>query len=198
MSFTLTEVISVLDYFNLIATTFRHREKALIKECLYLLSKTGDSDAQFHTTNIPGIVTGITNLDPFLLAKNLRELSTREPVEFQYLLRLIPVYFVVNSELNEIKTKAVYLFSLLQQDEKIDSEDTFRITVEKRYCSSIRTSDIIEVIAREISNPVDLDDPTWIILIEILGKVAGISILESDQIFSSVTEMRKKIADSEN
>jgi hypothetical protein len=78
MNFTLTEMFSVLDYFNLIATTFRHREKALIKECLYLLSKTGDSNAQFHSTNIPGIVTGITDLDPFLLAKNLRELSTRD------------------------------------------------------------------------------------------------------------------------
>lgn len=64
-------------------------------------------------------MTGITNLDPFLVAKNLRELSTREPVEFQYLLRLIPVYFVVNSELNEIKSKAIYLFSLLHLDEKI-------------------------------------------------------------------------------
>ena len=84
-----------------------------------ILSKTGDSNAQFHTTNIPGIVTGITNLDPFLVAKNLRELLTREPVEFQYLLRLIPVYFVVNSELNEIKSKAIYLFSLLHLDEKI-------------------------------------------------------------------------------
>lgn len=31
-----------------------------------------------HSTNIPGIVTGITDLDPFLLAKNLRELSTRD------------------------------------------------------------------------------------------------------------------------
>ena len=64
-------------------------------------------------------MTGITNLDPFLVADNLRELSTREPVEFQYLLRLIPVYFVVNSELNEIKSNAIYLFSLLHQDEKI-------------------------------------------------------------------------------
>jgi hypothetical protein len=30
--------------------------------------------------------------------------------------------------------------------------------VEKTYRSSIRTSDIIEVIAREINNPLDLDD----------------------------------------
>ena len=164
-----------------------------------IIIKTRDSNAQFHTTNIHGIVTCITNLDPFLLTKNLKELSNREPVEFKYLLRLIPVNFVVNPELNEIKSKAIYLFSLLQQDEKIDGKDTFRITVEKRYCSSIGTSDIIEVIAREISNPVDLDDPKWIILIEILGIVAGISVLESDQIFSPVTEMRRKtMADSEN
>ncbi|MGE5662312.1 MAG: hypothetical protein ACM3X1_08715 [Ignavibacteriales bacterium] len=76
--------------------------------------------------------------------------------------------------MNKIKSKAIYLFSLLQQDEKIDSKDTFRLTVEKTYRSSIRTSDIIEVIAREINNPLDLDDTEWIIPIEILGKVAGI------------------------
>jgi tRNA acetyltransferase TAN1 len=188
--FYTNEVISLLKYFNLIVTTFRHREKALIRECLYLLSKIGDPDAQFHATNISGIVTGITNLDPLLMSKYLRELSNREPVEFQYLLRLIPIDCVINSELNEIRSKAIFLFSLLQQNKKIDSNDTFRISVEKRHCNSIRTRDIISIIANEVSNPVDLDNPKWIILVEILGKVTGISVLEPDQIFSSVIEMR--------
>lgn len=186
-------MVYVQNYFNLIVTTFRHREKALINECLHLLNKTGDPNAQFHTTTIPGIVTGITNLDPSLMAKYLRELSNREPVEFQFLLRLIPIDCVINSELNEIKSKATFLFSLLQQNRKIDSKDTFRITVEKRYCNSLRTRDIISIIAGEINNPVDLDDPKWIILVEILGKVAGISVLKPDQIFSSVIEMKKKV-----
>ena len=43
-----------------------------------------------------------------------------------------------------------------------------------------------------MSNPVNLDNPKRIILIEILGKVTGISVLESDQIFSSVFEMKER------
>jgi tRNA acetyltransferase TAN1 len=187
--FYTNEVISLLNYFNLIVTTFRHREKALIKECLYLLNKIGDPDAQFHATNISGIVTGITNLDPLTSKVSERIIESRA-CGFQYLLRLIPIDCVINSELNEIKSKAIFLFSLLQQNKKIDSKDTFRISVEKRHCNSIRTRDIISIIANEVSNPVDLDNPKWIILVEILGKVAGISVLESDQIFSSVIETR--------
>lgn len=182
----------MLNYFNLIVTTFRHREKALINECIYLLDKTGDPNAQFHTTNISGIVTGTTNLDPFLMAKYLRDLWNRELIEIRYLLRLIPVDCVLNSELNEIKSRATSLFAFLEKNKKIDRKDTFRITVEKRHCNSIRTGDIIGVIAKEVSNPVDLDNPKWIILIEILGKVTGISVLEPDQIFSSVIEMKNR------
>jgi tRNA acetyltransferase TAN1 len=126
------------------------------------------------------------------MAKYLRDLCNREPIEFRYLLRLIPVDCVLNSELNEIKSRATSLFSFLEQNKKIDRKDTFRITVEKRYCNSIRTGDIIGIIAKEVSNPVDLDNPKWIILIEILGKVTGISVLEPDQIFSSVIEMKNR------
>ncbi|HZD33677.1 MAG TPA: THUMP domain-containing protein [Nitrososphaeraceae archaeon] len=182
----------MLNYFNLIVTTFRHREKALINECIYLLDKTGDPNAQFHTTNIFGIVTGITNVDPFLMAKYMRDLWNREPTEFRYLLRLIPIGCVLNSELNEIRSRAISLFSFLEQSKKIDGKDTFRVTVEKRHCNSIRTRDIIGIIAKEVSNPVDLDNPKWIILIEILGKVTGISVLEPDQIFSTVIEMKNR------
>lgn len=50
----------------------------------------------------------------------------------------------------------------------------------------------ISIIAKEVSNPVNLDNPKWIILIEILGKVTGISVLELDQIFNSVFEMKDR------
>ena len=64
----------MLNHFNLVVTTFRHRDKALITECICLLTKTGDPKAQFHTTNISGIVIGITILCPFLMAEYLRDL----------------------------------------------------------------------------------------------------------------------------
>jgi tRNA(Ser,Leu) C12 N-acetylase TAN1 len=35
---------------------------------------------------------------------------------------------------------------------------------------------------------VNLDNPNWIILIQIVDRLAGVSILRSNQIFSSVKE----------
>jgi len=54
----------------------------------------------------------------------------------------------------------------------------------------LRTSDIISNLARGVSNNVNLSSPDWIILIEIIGKWSGISIMKPDQIFSAVKEKR--------
>jgi tRNA(Ser,Leu) C12 N-acetylase TAN1 len=37
---------------------------------------------------------------------------------------------------------------------------------------------------------VDLKNPNWIVLVEIIGALTGISILKPDQIFRSVVEKR--------
>ena len=54
----------MLNTFNLIATTFRYREFDAIDEILDLLDDLGDADAFFEVTNISGLITGTTSLDP--------------------------------------------------------------------------------------------------------------------------------------
>jgi tRNA acetyltransferase TAN1 len=68
--------------------------------------------------------------------------------------------------------------------------DSFRITVEKRH-TQLRSSDIISAVARRIRNHVNLDQPDWTILIEIIGGQTGVSVLRKDDIFSSVVEKRQ-------
>ncbi len=69
--------------------------------------------------------------------------------------------------------------------------DTFRITVEKRH-NSLGSMQIVKVIAADqISNKVEMENPSWVILVQVLGELTGISILRLYQIFSSVVEKRK-------
>jgi tRNA acetyltransferase TAN1 len=62
--------------------------------------------------------------------------------------------------------------------------------VERRH-TLLGSSDIIAAIAKEIDNKVDLEDPEWVILVEIIGGLTGVSVLKPNQIFSSVVEKRK-------
>jgi tRNA acetyltransferase TAN1 len=175
----------MLNKFNLIATTFRYREFDAIDEMLDLLDDIGDSDAIFEVTNISGLITGNTHLDPFQVTEKFKSMIRSEDWRFRYVLRVIPIESVTNSSPSEIAMAAVDL-----SKKKISSSDSFKLSVEKRHNSSLRSLDLIRTIAKEIDNPVDLDAPSWIVLIEILGNITGIAVLQHDQIFNSTFEKR--------
>jgi tRNA acetyltransferase TAN1 len=73
---------------------------------------------------------------------------------------------------------------------KMQDQDTFRITIEKRHNDALESGDIIKAIGNEIDNRVNLKNPDWIVLVEVVEQVAGISVLRSNQIFSSIVEKR--------
>lgn len=170
--------------FNLIASTFRYMEEDAQDELLDILEILGDHESESQTTDITGIILGYTNLDPFQIVNALRELVKNEPWQIHYILRLLPIESVVHTELGKIKEAAKKLAL------KMQSDDTFRITVERRH-TLLGSSDIIAAIAKEIDNKVDLEDPEWVILVEIIGGLTGVSVLKPNQIFSSVVEKRK-------
>ena len=170
--------------FNLIITTFRHSEDDALTEILDLLKNFGDTDAQIIKTQISGIILGYTRLDPASVILKLKSLINREPWEVRYILRVIPVEHVTSTDLRLISL-VVKTLAL-----KIPDDETFRITIEKRH-STIRSNEIITAIAKEISsNNVDLDKPDWIVLIEIVGQLTGVSVIQPSQLFSSVIEKR--------
>lgn len=175
----------MLNKFNLIATTFRYREFDAIDEMLDLLDDIGDSDAFFEVTNISGLITGNTSLDPFQVIEKFKCIIRSEDWRFRYVLRAIPIESVTISNPSEIAMAAINL-----SKRKIPSSDSFKLTVEKRHNSSLRSLELIRTIAKEIDNPVDLDTPSWIVLIEILGNVTGITVLQRDQLFNSTFEKR--------
>jgi tRNA acetyltransferase TAN1 len=172
-----------LGEFNLIVSTSRFREEEAQDEILDLLDMFGDPDAEAEITEIKGLLLAQTALDPLEVIEKLKELISSEPWEVRYILRVLPIEWVVSTDLNAIKQAARDLASKI-------GKESFRITVEKRHCA-LDSIEVIKAIAGEIESKVDLENPGLVVLVEIIGGQTGLSVLRPDQMFSSVVEKRK-------
>ena len=162
---------------NLIITCARHLESETTDELSAVLAQFGDENPEISRTSMSGILTAKTKLVPFEVIKNIRQKIVDEPWSIRYCLRIIPIEQVVDTNLEEISTQ---VFSLMK---KINEKESYRITIEKRN-SDISSTEIISKIADSITNKVSLEEPGWIVLVEILGNKTGVSVLKSDDIFS--------------
>jgi tRNA acetyltransferase TAN1 len=167
--------------FNLLVTTFRNREDDAFDEILQLLDVQGDNDPSIEVSSVSGIILVDTCLDPFQVIEDCRELVRKEPWKFRYVLRIIPLEMNCKADLTQIHEIVNQLCT------KIDNQETYRVLIEKRH-SKLRSDEIISTVTSKLKMKVNLDDPNWIILIQIVKMVAGISILKPTQIFSSVKE----------
>lgn len=162
---------------NLIITCARHLEPETISELSEILELLGDENPEISRTDMSGVLTAKTKLDPFEVIKKIREKINDEPWSIRYCLRVIPIERAIETDFEEISSE---ILSLMK---KVSEMETFRITIEKRN-SDISSTEIISKIADKISNKVSLDEPDWIALIEILDKKTGMSVLKNDDIFS--------------
>ena len=169
--------------FNLIVSTSRFREEEAQDEILDLLDIFGDPDAETEITEIRGLLLAQSALNPFEVIEKLKELVASEPWGVRYILRVLPIEAVVSTELDAIRQATKDLAAKI-------GKDSFRITVEKRH-SSLESIEVIKAIAGEIECKVDLENPGWVVLVEIIGGQTGLSVLRPDQMFSSVVEKRR-------
>lgn len=169
--------------FNLIFSTSRFREEEAQDEILDLLDMFGDQDAEAEITEVKGLLLAQTSLDPFAVVDQLKELVASEPWHVRYILRVLPIEVVVPTTLDTIRQAASTLAAKI-------GKDSFRITVERRH-SPIESIEVIKAIAGEIESKVDLENPGWIILVEVVGSQTGVAVIKPDQMFSSVVEKRR-------
>jgi len=167
----------MLKDFNLLVTTTRGNEDNVCSEVWYLLKEIGDEKAEVDRTGVSGLIAVKTSLNPFEVITKFREILKERPYEFRYSLRIIPIEKVVKTRVEEIQKAAEELAS------KIGENETFRITVEKRF-TEISTRDIIEAAASKIERKVNLERPDKILLIEIIGGLTGISVIRPEDIIS--------------
>lgn len=168
---------------NLIVTCARHFEEDTEHELETILNDLGDDNPQIATTEFSGILYVNTKLDPVDVIKKIREKLEDEPWSIRYTMRAIPVGIMVDTDLQKISEAAI------TQSKKLKASDTYRITIEKRN-SEISSGELITQIANKIPNKVSLKEYDWIVLVEILGTVTGVSVLKDSDILSIQREKR--------
>ncbi len=149
----------------------------------YLLGEVGDRGSTIETTSVIGLVVAKTKLDPIGAIRDLRMLLKERPWEFRYTLKLVPVQKVVAAHLEEIEREAMNLAGGIGLEEK------FRITVEKRH-TPMSSKEIIDRVAKGIERAVDLESPDRILLVEIIGELAGLALISPEDILSVEREKR--------
>ncbi len=172
----------MLSDFNIIASTMRGNERQMIYELAFLLKEAGDPEPRVDRTGIRGLVVAKTALNPVEAIGKFKALLQERPYEFRYALRIIPVEKVVRTGVEEVKAAALELAAA-----KLGDDETFRVSVEKRF-TSIHSRDFIEGVATDIKNKVKLDDPDKVILIEVLGGYTGISLIKPSDVISVLKE----------
>jgi tRNA acetyltransferase TAN1 len=167
----------LLTDFNLLASTMRGNERQMCYELAFLLKEAGDAEPTVDKTGIRGLVVGKTALDPVEAIEKLRVMLHEKPYEFRYAFRIIPIQKVIHTDIEEVKCAAAELFAGMGEN------DTFRVTIEKRF-TSIHSRDLIEAVATDIKNKVDLDNPNRVLLIEVLGGITGMSLIKPDDLIA--------------
>ena len=162
---------------NLIVTCPRNLELEAESEIKKILNELDDQEPEIFQTDMRGILMVNTILEPLKIIDWVKNKINDEPWFFRYCLRIIPVQKTTDTDIDKIKQNVMNLKSIIQEN------DSYRITVEKRN-SNLPSSQIINEIAKIIPNRVSLDEPDWIILVEIFGEKTCISILKNDSIFS--------------
>ena len=172
---------------NLIITCPRHFEEEASEEVKRILIELGDQKPKIIISSMPGILSGITTLNPIESIEKIREKILDEPWSIRYCLRIIPIQGVCKTNIKEIEDE------ILKKIGVIKSEDSYRITIEKRN-SKVSSDEVISKIAKNISNKVSLDSPDWVILIEIIGDEAGVSVIRNNNILS-VEKTKRSLSD---
>jgi len=162
---------------NLIITCARSLESETKNEISKILDELGDQEPEILNVGMRGILMVKTVIEPSKIIDYVKNKMIEEPWLIRYCLRIIPIQMITETEIDKIKQNVIKLKDTIQKN------DSYRITIEKRN-TDISSTEIITEIANIFPNKVSLNQPDWIVLIEILGNDTGISILKDDELFS--------------
>ncbi len=173
----------MLNDFNLLVSSARGNETEANSELRYLIGELGDRSLATDYTPVSGLTVAKTQLDPFWVVDQLKSILKKRPWEFRYVLKIKPIARVVSCEIEQITGAA------MEQASTIADDETFRVALEKRQ-NKISSKTVIDAVAAKIPRKVDLRNPKKIVLVEVIGEVAGISVIEARQILG--VEREKK------
>lgn len=160
---------SDMDY-NLLATTDKITMSAASSQLWMNLRAIGDPKPKVNRSRIRGIVAAETSLDPVEAIMKLREHMESDVGRYDKLFRVFPIIAKVPTQIPSIVEEVERQSRVIEEDQK------FRITVEKRR-TKLRSMEIIEAVAAVIDREVDLTNHDWVVLIEVMGNMTGVSVM---------------------
>jgi len=173
-----------LSRFNLLVGCPRERERAAKSEIQYFIGDLlEDHELVIFNTNISGLLTCLTSLDPFDVVHRLREFAVENPYQFRFAIRFTPLECCFKTDLETIKGVAKELLK------KIPENESFRVTVRRRL-TELENMEVVVAVAAQIPRKVNLDSPDNTIWVEILGEWTGMSVLDEKVDILSVVSMR--------
>ena len=162
---------------NFLITCARNLGIETKNEIEKILGEIGDQEPEILNVGMRGILLVKTNIESSKLIEWINDKVVEEPWFIRYCLRIIPIQRIIETEMNKITENIIELKDIIKEN------DSYRITIEKRN-TDMSSTEIITEVAKIFPNKVSLNQPDWVILIEILGDNTGISILKDSEIFS--------------
>ena len=173
----------LLKDFNLLVSSARGNEREAGSELRYLLKELRDITVETGLTPVSGLTVAKTAIDPVQVVRKLRPILSEKPWQFRYILKIKPIMRVVQSDIARVCEAVDELASDVREGE------TFRISVQKRH-SRLVSKELIDEVAKHVPRKVDLKKPSKVILVEIMGDLAGVSVLSTDDVLAVEPEKR--------
>ncbi|MBN1215826.1 MAG: THUMP domain-containing protein [Candidatus Lokiarchaeota archaeon] len=163
--------------FNLLISSPRYNEVNAKAELWFSLLICGDTYPIISDLEFQGLITALTTINEFDFIRKMKLILSNDPFFYKYILKIIPIQFLCETNLNIIKsTIDKNITKYLKKNE------SFRIILNRRKNSLIKREGFMQNIAKNIDNPVDLENPDKIIHIEVLDNICGISFLKQEDI----------------
>ena len=163
--------------FNFVATTYRNSRHELEHELKTLLKDF--EPIVFLPLKLNSVSYGKLNGDPIRASKILRDLAYSNPWKVRRTLRFVPLETNCYVNVNEIKKIAKEIA------ERIPTGSTYKIEAELRF-SDLNRNELIKIIAEEIKRKVNLENPEYIVEVQVINKSCGIALLKENMIFKSL------------
>jgi tRNA acetyltransferase TAN1 len=172
-----------LHEYNLLVACPRERERAAISEIKYFIGDLlEDSGLGVSRTYVSGLLACSTSLNPFEVVRRLREFAIENPYQFRFAIKFTPIEVCVETTIPEIVRAAERLMPKI-------GDDSFRVSVRKRH-TELDSMEVIVAVAHVIPKRVNLDNPDWTVLVEIVGEWSGVSVLKEEEDILSIMKMR--------
>ncbi len=160
---------------NLIVTYDPAHAGKAEEEVKSLLQTQGETP-EFMKSEVDGLFLLRTKKDTKELVKSLN--SKKNAKSFSYTYHWIPVEKWVASGIEGMKK------AMKEIDGKMDPKESWKLDIGKRHFKG-DTTDLISKLTENINKPkVDLKNPQKIVKVEIIGKKAGISLLDASELLN--------------